>query len=272
MQHVRARVMIQCLFSPNGASPVAIAHGMPEKEVGGNKCQNEWQPALSHGARAERLPGCCARLSCLVTGLLLLSFLSPYHHGASMAPSLLIFSVFPLFSLLLVFFNLLFTLLKLSLSLLSFLTLASFIGFVREAGGRPSRHVPKLRRRFVSLPLPFRSGFKSSAFPNIKLHRPIQSSWSDTHDGRARVPVHQYQYTVQYVHSCSESDNDHCRCTSTTPLASCCPLTRSLLHPIVPVSLASGPEFIVGATRQSIGTPPLCARGPASLTRESTPQ
>jgi hypothetical protein len=109
MQHVRAWVMIQCLFSPNGASPAAIAHGMPEKEVGGNKCQNEWQPALSRGAaRAERLPGCCARLSCLVTGLLLLSFLSPHHRGASMAPSLLIFSVFPLFSLLLVFFSIFF--------------------------------------------------------------------------------------------------------------------------------------------------------------------
>jgi hypothetical protein len=116
MQHVRATVMIQCLFSPNGASPAAIAHGMPEKELGGNKCQNEWQPALSRGARAERLPDCCARLSCLVTGLLLLSFLSPHHRRASMAPSLLIFSVFPLFSLLLVFFNLLFTLLKLFLS------------------------------------------------------------------------------------------------------------------------------------------------------------
>jgi hypothetical protein len=44
---------IQCLFSPDGASPVAPAQGMLKKEAGSNECHNEWQPA-GRGRRKPR--------------------------------------------------------------------------------------------------------------------------------------------------------------------------------------------------------------------------
>jgi hypothetical protein len=163
--------------------------------MSGNRPAGGWhkpRPALSRGDRAEWLPGCYAQLRCCLPTGLLLSSLSPHHGAASSPPSLLIFSVFPFFSLLLFYF-LFFAIFFFPFS--KFLSpFISHVGIfhssaLSEEKTRGGRHTMWWNWGVVSFPFPFPSGLGSnpSAFLNIALHRRIQSSWSDTHEGRAWV-------------------------------------------------------------------------------------